>query len=327
MLKKRIRITVIICLLICTLPTISWGFDKEEFIKFLINSSYPETKSQNNISNDKENEKQNDSENKEQDSVKKGENKNSKEQDDYIKVHIGEENLPNINASKDDQNQVASNSEYKNDLRITKENPSILIYHTHSTEAYSDFPENNYKSTDKNKTVMSVGGTLTDELSKKGWGVAHTTKYNDSSYNDSYPTSLKTIQSIKSNYNSIKIAIDLHRDARNLDTVEAKKKQNENFTTTINGEKVAKFFFVVGAKNENLSEIQSLAEDITKLAEKKYPGITMPVMVKPYGKYNQFVAQNHMLVEIGSNATSIQEAKASAKYIANILDEYFKEYK
>lgn len=322
MLKKRIRATAIICVLICILPTISCALDKDEFIKFLINSSYPETKSQNPVDMNKKDS----SESEKQDKVEKdNKSKNNEEQEDYIKVHIGEENLPNISTSNESK-QVAS-SEYKNDLRITKDKPSILIYHTHSTESYSNYPENNYKSTDKNKSVMSVGSVLTDELSKKGWGVAHTTKYNDSSYNDSYPTSLKTIQDIKGNYDSIKIAIDLHRDARNLDTAEIKKTQHENFTTTINGEKVAKFFFVVGAKNENLKEIQALAEDITKLAEAKYPGITMPVMVKPYGKYNQFVAENHMLVEVGSNATSIQEAQASAKYIANVLDEYFKEYK
>lgn len=319
MLKKRIRITVIVCLLICALPTISCAFDKEDFIKFLINSSYPETKSQSNITSDKKNEDASDK--KEQEEVVK----EDKEEKDYIKIHIGEENIPTINTSQD--NQIASINEYKNDLRVTKDNPSILLYHTHSTETYSNFPENNYKSTDKSKSVMSVGSTLTDELSKKGWGVVHTTKYNDKVYNDSYPTSLKTIQDIKSNYDSIKIAIDIHRDARDLDTQEDKKKQNEIFTTTINGEKVAKFYFVVGAKNENLSEVQGLAEDITRFAEEKYPGITMPVLVKPYGKYNQFVAKNHMLVEIGSNATSIQEAQASTKYMANIIDAYFREYK
>lgn len=322
MLKKRIKSTAIVCVLVCFLPTISFAFDKDEFIKFLINSSYPESKNQNSINVNEDNEKQDEVED-------KSESKNTKEDNDYIKVHVGEENVPNINTSenKSDEKQVANNSEYENDLRITKDNPSILIYHTHSTETYSDFPENNYRSTDKAKSVMSVGSVLTDELSKKGWGVAHTTKYNDKVYNDSYATSLKTIQDIKSDYQSVKIAIDLHRDARNLDTTEAKKKQHENFTTTINGERVAKFFLVVGAKNENLSKIQTLAEDITKFAEQKYPGITMPVMVKPYGKYNQFVADNHMLIEVGSNATSIKEAQSSAKYIANILDEYFKEYK
>lgn len=321
MLKKRIRATAIICVLVCILPTISCAFDKDEFIKFLINSSYPETKSQNGEDENKDSEKQKKAEN-------KTEIKNIQEEN-YIKVYIGEENLPNINTSenKSNEKQVANNSEYKNDLRITKDNPSILIYHTHGSETYSNSPENNYRSNDKTNSVMKVGSTLTDELTKKGWGVVHTTKYNDKVYNDSYATSLKTIQDIKSNYQSVKIAIDLHRDARNLDTTDARKTQHENFTTNINGEKVAKFFFVVGAKNENLSKIQALAEDITKFAEQKYPGVTMPVIVKPYGKYNQFVAQNHMLIEVGSNATSIQEAQASAKYIANILDEYFKEYK
>ena len=36
------------------------------------------------------------------------------------------------------------------------------------------------------------------------------------------------------------------------------------------------------------------------------------------------MAENHMLIEVGSNGTTSEEAKASAKYIAEILDEYFK---
>jgi stage II sporulation protein P len=297
MLKKRIKIAVLGCALICALPNVSFAFDKDEFIKFLINTSYPEAKTQQQKTETKDN--------------------------NYIKFYVGEENIPKSSSDV----QVVNTSEYINDIKVTNTTPSILIYHTHTTEAYFDYPENNYKSTDKNKGVVSVGTVLTDELSSKGWGVVHTTKYNDESYNDSYPTSLKTIQDIKSNYDSIKIAIDLHRDARNLDTEEVKNTQHEKFTTTINGESVAKFFFVVGAKNDNVDEIKQLAEEITSLAEEKYPGITMPVMVKSYGKYNQFVADNHMLVEVGSNATTIQEAQATAKYMANVLDEYFKELK
>ena len=41
-------------------------------------------------------------------------------------------------------------------------------------------------------------------------------------------------------------------------------------------------------------------------------------------KYNQYMADKHMLIEIGSNGTSSEEAKASTKYIAEILDEYLK---
>ena len=52
------------------------------------------------------------------------------------------------------------------------------------------------------------------------------------------------------NYNTIDIAIDLHRDGRELnEQMQLTEKEHERMsTTTINGEKVAKFFFVVGMK-------------------------------------------------------------------------------
>ena len=103
------------------------------------------------------------------------------------------------------------------------------------------------------------------------------------------------------------------------------KKENERMSTTINGEKVAKFFFVVGMKNPNLEQVKSLAEDITKFAQSKYPELVLPIVKKQYGKFNQYMAKNHMLIEIGSNGTSSDEAKASVKYVAEILDEYFKQ--
>ena len=55
-----------------------------------------------------------------------------------------------------------------------------------------------------------------------------------------------------------------------------------------------------------------------------YPGIAKAVVQKQYGRYNQYVAKKGILIEVGSNATSIEEASASAKYIADILDSYFK---
>ena len=119
-------------------------------------------------------------------------------------------------------------------------------------------------------------------------------------------------------HKSINIAIDLHRDGRDLKTDADIQKEHERMSTTYKGEKVAKFFFVVGMR-------KSLAEDITKFAKTKYPELVLSVVEKPVGKFNQYMAQNHMLIEVGSNGTSSEEAKASAKYIAEILDEYFKQ--
>ena len=317
MLKKRIKAFVVACVLVCFLPTISCALDKDNFLKFLINSSYPETKSEGdkNISQNIDEENNVDNKDNNGSAINKSE-------EDYIKVHVGEENIPDASSVN---NKEVSSIGYTNDIRITKENPRILLYHTHGCETYSNSPAGNYHSQDKKNSVMEVGSLLTNELSKKGWGILHTTKYHDyPSYNDSYTSSLKTIKELVPKYNSIDIAIDLHRDARTITDSATKKKFHDQFTTTINGEKVAKFFFVVGKRNQNVEHVKKIAQDLTEIAEKKYPGLVMPIVEKEYGHYNQIVAKNHMLIEIGSNANTISEAKATTKYVANILDEYFK---
>ena len=144
------------------------------------------------------------------------------------------------------------------------------------------------------------------------------------------PSTTKGITVFKSYCNllifkNINIAIDLHRDGRDLKTDADIQKEHERMSTTYKGEKVAKFFFVVGMRNPNVNEVKSLAEDITKFAKTKYRELVLSVVEKPVGKFNQYMAQNHMLIEVGSNGTSSEEAKASAKYIAEILDEYFKQ--
>ena len=311
MLRKTKKVISIACVLIFILPIMSYSMDKEEFLKFLIESSYPESSTKDDNSKEKE------------DEVDKTANK----EEDYIKVHIGEENIPTLNNNSNNKENVSvSSSEYKNDIRLTKENPTMLIYHSHAGETYSDSPEGNYPSQNKEKSVIEVGTLLTEQLSKKGWGVAHSTKYHDyPDFTKSYASSLETVKSMLNNHKNINIAIDLHRDGRDLKTDADMQKENERMTTTYKGEKVAKFFFVVGMKNTNVDEVQELAEDITKFAQSKYPELVLPIVKKQYGKFNQYMAQNHMLIEVGSNGTSSEEAKASAKYIAEILDEYFKQ--
>ena len=311
MLRKTKKVISLLCALIFILPTLSYSMDKEEFLKFLIESSYPESSTKDDNSKEKE------------DEVDKTANK----EEDYIKVHIGEENIPTLNNNSNNKENVSvSSSEYKNDIRLTKENPTMLIYHSHAGETYSDSPEGNYHSQNKEKSVIEVGTLLTEQLSKKGWGVAHSTKYHDyPDFTKSYASSLETVKSMLNNHKNINIAIDLHRDGRDLNTDADMQKENERMTTTYNGEKVAKFFFVVGMKNTNVDEVQELAEDITKFAQSKYPELVLPIVKRQYGKFNQYMAQNHMLIEIGSNGTSSDEAKASVKYVAEILDEYFKQ--
>ena len=312
MLRKAKKIISIACILTFVLPIISYSIDKEEFLEFLVESSYPEASTKNN--------------NSEKDKDK--EDKTANKEEDYIKVHIGEENVPTLNNTSDNKENISvASSEYKNDIRLTKENPTMLIYHSHAGETYSDSPEGNYHSqNNRDKSVLEVGTLLTEQLSQKGWGVAHSTKYHDyPDFTKSYISSLETVKSMLNNHKNINIAIDLHRDGRDLNTDADIQKEHERMSTTYKGEKVAKFFFVVGMKNPNVDEVKALAEDITKFAQSKYPELVLPIVKRQYGKFNQYMAKNHMLIEIGSNGTSSDEAKASVKYVAEILDEYFKQ--
>ena len=316
MIKNKIKAIEIGFLIVCILPTVSQALDKEDILKYLVKSSYPEVKviddegNENNTENDK--------------------TTNNEDDKEFVNVYVGEENIPQENESNDkDLKETSStlNSNYKNDLRVTKDRPQILIYHTHSSETYSDSSKNNYHSTDIEHSVMAVGNALSTELTEKGWGVVHSTKYNDLSYNEAYATSAKTIKSILSKYDSVKISIDLHRDGQSLKTEQAKKIAHDKYTTEINGEKVAKFFLVVGQRNTNVGELKRQAEGITSLAEKKYPGLVCPVVTKQYGRFNQYIADNGLLIEIGNNATSTKEAEATCKYVAEILDEYYSDFK
>ena len=78
---------------------------------------------------------------------------------------------------------------------------------------------------------------------------------------------------------------------------------------------------------KNVGDLKRQAEEITALAQKKYPGLVCPVVVKPYGRFNQYMADNGLLIEIGNNATSTKESQGTCKYLAEILDEYYSDIK
>ncbi|MDR1773394.1 MAG: stage II sporulation protein P [Clostridioides sp.] len=336
-LKKTLKICLVTSLIIGIFSNYSYAINKDDFLNMLIKSSYPEvsTSSNTKVKNDVDSTKNqtNTTESKEKSSASesKSTNTNTSEDSDYVKIYVGEENIPKDETKDSTLSTSAtlnvdgyvSAIDYKNNIRVTSEKPQILIYHTHSCETYADSNAGNYHSTDIKNSVMEVGSVLTDELTKDGWGVVHSTKYHDLDFKTAYASSLKTAQEEISKYKTIQLAIDLHREGLDLEGDNAEQKLHDRYTTKIDGKNVAKFFFVIGGKNENSAQLKKMAEEITAIAEKKYPGITAPIIEKDYAKFNQFVTPNHNLIEVGSNGSTVEEAKASAVYLADVLNEYY----
>lgn len=191
-----------------------------------------------------------------------------------------------------------------------KGKPLVLIYHTHATEAYKAHAEWNYRTTEEEGSVRDVGNVLTEELEKMGIEVIHDKTLHDAeSYNQSYSKSLATVNKLLSENPSVVFVIDLHRDAAAY--------LGGGKTTTVNGETVATYSLVVGQGNENANSLNMFADAINRKAEEMYPGFGGRIIGKQY-KYNQYVSDYHILLEVGNNENTIKECRKTAKYFAQV---------
>lgn len=196
--------------------------------------------------------------------------------------------------------------------------PVVIIYHTHATESYQPVTEGNFHSLKEYGTVREVGNVLRSELEAKGIQVIHDKTIHDSpSYNQSYSRSLETIQKLMGDNSSAMIIVDLHRDAAGYSGNVAK-------TVTVNKDMAAKYSLVVGTGNPNVEALRIFANHINSSAEKLYPGFGGKIIEKQY-KFNQYVSDYHILLEVGNNENTIEQAKVTGKYFADVLAAAIKE--
>lgn len=208
-------------------------------------------------------------------------------------------------------------------LEVDDEKPYILVYHTHGTESYSSLETDEHHTTDLDYNVTSIGKIIAETMEQYGHKVEHVTKYHDvPSYNKSYSESLKTITGKIQENSNFKILLDIHRDGydqkdpniiANLDSLLEKTK------VTIDGKEVATFFFVIGPDSPNKEAVLNFAKYIKAITDAVYPNLCTGIVIKPIGKYNQFLSDYSALIEIGSNLNTMEEAMETARIVGEIL--------
>ncbi|GLC32234.1 stage II sporulation protein P [Clostridium omnivorum] len=220
------------------------------------------------------------------------------------KSNEGNLNLPD--------NQVTMyDPKLKQNLNVAK--PDVFIYHTHTSESYSPGASDNE---DQTKNVCAVGDALADELEKNyGISVAHDKTVHDVVYNNSYARSAETVDKYMKKYGDFKVVIDLHRDS-----IENKKTE----TIKLNGVNTAKFMFVMSKGNPHSSKNWAVANKMVDISNKLFPGLCKGIY--PYNNgiryFNQGKSNNAVLIEVGSDVNTTEEAKNTSKYIARIIAEY-----
>ncbi|MFZ5352904.1 MAG: stage II sporulation protein P [Bacillota bacterium] len=212
-------------------------------------------------------------------------------------------------------------------IAFNKKSPEVLIYHSHTSECYMPVTTGNFHTMDARYNVLSIGEIMTDVIQKKyKYKVLHNKTYHDTeSYAYSYSNSLLTVKESMNRDRSIKVVLDIHRDgfSSSLDkkTIAEKKK---GYTVKINKKDAAKIMLVVGKDNPNYKELEKFAVYIQKKMDKLYPGLFLRIDRKA-AKYNQYVSDYAMLIEVGCSYNTIEEAKYSAELLGNVIGEVLKD--
>lgn len=196
--------------------------------------------------------------------------------------------------------------------------PTVLIFHTHTTESYTRRDEpyveiSSWRTLDKNYNMCAIGAEVGRLLTEAGISVVlDCTVHDYPGYNGSYVRARKTIRTALEQYPSIRLVLDLHRDASGEDG-----RQLRTLAETGSGT-AAQLMPVVGTNHENFEENLSLALKLSAQLERQFPGITRPLQLRK-SRFNQDLHPAALLVEVGAAGNTHAEALAAARELAKAI--------
>ena len=249
-----------------------------------------------------------------------------------LKTEVQSSNVPNKYTTQYNGVKIKNEVGYKltkkiltPNITVNKEN--ILIFHTHSCESYTPSEKyqykktGNFRTTDKNYSVIRVGNELEVQLKSYGYNVIHDESYHDyPSYSGSYASSLKTVTKLLEKNKNTDVVIDLHRDAIGDSTYAP--------TVKIGEEYAAQLMFVIGGnessiKHKNWAQNLKFAIKIQEKANELYPGLFKPIILRGSG-YNQHVSKAATIIEVGATGNTLDQTLVSMKYLAKVISEIVK---
>lgn len=242
--------------------------------------------------------------------------KDEKDKDRFLKnYYIADTSVGNVSSVMDGEKLLSVNTALE---RITEE-PQILIYHTHGTEGYKDSREGVEED-----TVVGMGDILYEELTAKGFSVLHDRTTYDyvngkDNRNYAYTTARPEIEAMLEKYPSIEVILDIHRDSG------AARKAK------IEGKDTAQIMLFNGLcrnadgpiphlPNPYLDDTLAFSLQLNLLGRERYPGLMFKNYLKNY-RYNMHFTGHCMLVELGTQNNTVEEAQNGVRLLASLLYE------
>lgn len=204
--------------------------------------------------------------------------------------------------------------------------PQVLIVHTHTTESYMNEPRDFYvaadatRSTNTSKNMAYIGEIFAKKLKDAGISVLHDkTLHDHPSYTGSYDRSAETVKKHLKENPSIKVVIDIHRDA-----ITSSDKTKTRPVVNINGKRAAQVMLVMGSQTGGITNFPNWKQNLSfavkyqQTLEVMYPSLARAITLNS-AKYNQNLTVGSILIEIGSEANTFEEATNAANFSADAL--------
>ncbi|MFD2704124.1 stage II sporulation protein P [Salibacterium lacus] len=201
------------------------------------------------------------------------------------------------------------------------------IVHSHSRESYyPELEENADSAFHQDVNITMVGKHLGKELEERGvqtfvdtTDITQRLHQKGWEFPRSYDVSRNVIQNDIKENKQLEMFFDLHRDSQPRDVT----------TVTVNGETMAKTFFVIGKNHPQYEKNLAMAKDLNSRLEASYPGLSRGVLTKggggANGRYNQDLSEQSVLVEIGGVENTLDEAYRTTEALAEVISAYHEE--
>lgn len=206
---------------------------------------------------------------------------------------------------------------------LTGEEPTVLILHTHGSESYVNNEgydqDTLYRTLDTRYNVVSLGDYLAALLEEQGIAVLHDRTLHDyPSYSGSYGNSREAVQAYLEAYPTIRLVLDLHRDA-----ITDSAGNQVGYTLETEKGTAAKLMLVMGTgsgglHHPNWQENFALSVKLQAQLEKTQPGICRELNLRP-SRYNQDLMTGMVLVEMGAAGNTRQETLVAVEILAETI--------
>lgn len=241
----------------------------------------------------------------------------------YVTLSSGGQ-VKNVTSVSNDTLLSASGERPAFTIDLNSSEPQVLIMHTHTTESFEPFERTyydssfSYRTTDYSKNVVMVGDAITEELERAGINTIHNTTYHDyPSYTGSYDRSAVTVQNVLDEYPSIKVVLDIHRDAisRDGDLLQP--------VIEVDGKKSAQIMIISGCDDgtmdmPNYMENFKFASLLQNQIYSDYGDFARPILFD-YRKYNQHLTTGSLLIEVGTHGSTLEQVRYAGQLLGKSI--------